>query len=369
MRRLQHSLAVTVVVTSLLAAQLRVGTYGRPSLLDATTTTTATAATATTTRSSDSSGGRVEAAAVASTIYSFLVHVALVLSSLALTVLQCYRRAMERRGGAAGGPPGSRWNGSRWIVDEVLMPTGGFGGAGLAPATAAGGGPSGVRHPPSAYPPGPSAYRVGGASGGGVDDFGMGAGTGTGTGGHQGYQGTESPEEARLRFERERMEAEYWARVERDDEEREAREEREERERERKAAAKSAKKQAKRQGEGKRRGRKEDEPRARVSFSLNHLVFTRACIFLFTLFSPKDTAHRDRATGEYKFHTPLPHGKSAMLRRSGSGSSGPRRMGKTKRHRREVGAAAAAARKNGNDSKRAGPSSKTPATGPRPGAR
>lgn len=299
MRRLQLSLAVTVVVTSLLAAQLRVGTYGRPSLLDATTTTTATAATATTTRSSDSSGGRVEAAAVASTIYWFLVHVALVLSSLALTVLQCYRRAMERRGGAAGGPPGSRWNGSRWIVDEVLMPTGGFGGAGLAPATAAGGGlggggPPGVRHPPSAYPPGPSAYRVRGASGGGVDDFGTGAGTGTGTGVRQGYQGTESPEEARLQFERERMEAEYWARVEREDEEREAREERE---RELKAAAKSAKKQAKRQGEGKRRGRKEAEPRARVSFSLNHLFFTRACIFLFTLFSPNDTAHLDRATG------------------------------------------------------------------------
>ena len=58
------------------------------------------------------------------------------------------------------------------------------------------------------YPPGPDVYSNASA-------FDGGGGSGGDGGGGGGYQGTESADEAARRSERERVEQEHWARIER----------------------------------------------------------------------------------------------------------------------------------------------------------
>lgn len=248
MRRVQHALAVVLVVAALVELQLRAGVYSRPSLIGLDPPTTTHAAARSTARASFSP-------------YAFLVHAVLFASAVALTVLHCYRRAVERRVDPNEGPLGLRWNGSKWVNDDGAM------GRSPGPQTGVGmgvgSGPPGVRYPASAYPPGPDSYGAGdGSAGGGGHGFDPGPAHSSSSAfgsddrsqrhGYTGYQGAESPQEAQRRFERERQQTEYWARVEREEEERV---EREEEERERRAAAKSAKKQAAHGAEG--RGKKE----------------------------------------------------------------------------------------------------------------
>lgn len=126
-------------------------------------------------------------------LYAFVAHGALVGSSLALCASWAHARgyrALDRFGYARlvgsrvssdgvlpdrAGPPGATWNGSRWVVEERAPMSGAFGAGG--------------------------------------------------------YQGAESAEETLRREARERLEAEHWARVEREDEAREEKRRREKKER------------------------------------------------------------------------------------------------------------------------------------------
>ena len=126
-------------------------------------------------------------------LYAFVAHGALVGSSLTLCASWAHARgyrALDRFGYARlvgsrvssdgvlpdrAGPPGATWNGSRWVVEERAPMSGVFGAGG--------------------------------------------------------YQGAESAEETLRREARERLEAEHWARVEREDEAREERRRREKKER------------------------------------------------------------------------------------------------------------------------------------------
>ena len=82
MRRLQHSLTFTLILTCLLAAQLRVGTYTGGATNGDVVTTSAGAGNAGSMPGRSGGGGGV---------YGFLVHAALALSASLLGVLLCYR--------------------------------------------------------------------------------------------------------------------------------------------------------------------------------------------------------------------------------------------------------------------------------------
>ena len=165
-------------------------------------------------------------------------------SALALAAVVAWRRRQANRDASNGSGGGSdkgahqRWDGSRWVDVESqsqavpsatnTKTTNGFGGGDGRDTSAS------VQRPP-----GPSSYDPTTPY---ADDASTSIG-GASLNGEGTYQGNETPEEARRRLHREQQDAAYWARVEREDEERERREEEREealleRERERRAAKK-----------------------------------------------------------------------------------------------------------------------------------
>lgn len=202
MRKAHQYLALASFVSALLVLQLRASPLSRS-------------------RYADDGTDAVQGVAA----YSLLVHAAFACSSVCLAALLLYDRAT---GGALGvlphrgAPPGSRWNGSRWVRDPRP-----------ARASSAGGVP--LAHPPGAA----ATYAYASPAGAGVAADAYAAS----------YQTQETPEEARRRAERERAEAEYWARVEAEDDAREerARAEEEEREKQARDRRRDARKDAKRQ--------------------------------------------------------------------------------------------------------------------------
>jgi len=172
--------------------------------------------------------------------FASVIRGAFFVSALALAAVVAWRRRQANRDASNGGISSDkgahqRWDGSRWVDVESqsqavpsavnTRTTNGFGGGDAGSASVQ-------------RPPGPSSYDP-------TTPYADDASTSTGASlnGDGTYQGNETPEETRRRLHREQAEAAYWARVEREDEERERREEEREealleRERERRAAKK-----------------------------------------------------------------------------------------------------------------------------------
>lgn len=220
MRKAHQYLALASGVSALLVLQLRASPLSRS-------------------RYADDGTDAVQGVAA----YSLLVHAAFACSSVCLAALLLYDRAT---GGALGvlphrgAPPGSRWNGSRWVRDPRP-----------ARASSAGGVP--LAHPPGAA----ATYAYASPAGAGVAADAYAAS----------YQTEETPEEARRRAERERAEAEYWARVEAEDDAREdrARAEEEEREKQARDRRRDARKDAKRQAKAAERAAERSSSGERTS--------------------------------------------------------------------------------------------------------
>ena len=201
MRKAHQYLALASFVSALLVLQLRASPLSRS-------------------RYADDGTDAVQGVAA----YSLLVHAAFACSSVCLVALLLYDRATGAALGVLphrGAPPGSRWNGSRWVRDP-------------RPARAPSASGTPLAEPPAAA----ASYAYASPAGAGVTVDAYAAS----------YQTEETPEEARRRAERERAEAEYWARVEAEDDAREERagEEEEEREKEARDRRRDARKDAKR---------------------------------------------------------------------------------------------------------------------------
>ena len=201
MRKAHRYLALASFVSALLVLQLRASPLSRS-------------------RYADDGTDAVQGVAA----YSLLIHAAFACSSVCLVALLLYDRATGAALGVLphrGAPPGSRWNGSRWVRDP-------------RPARAPSASGTPLAEPPAAA----ASYAYASPAGAGVTVDAYAAS----------YQTEETPEEARRRAERERAEAEYWARVEAEDDAREERagEEEEEREKEARDRRRDARKDAKR---------------------------------------------------------------------------------------------------------------------------
>jgi hypothetical protein len=156
--------------------------------------------------------------------FASLIRGAFFASVLALAAVVAWRRRQANRdasngsGGSSGKGAHQRWDGSRWV--DVESQSQAVPSATNAKTTNGFGGGNGSTSASVQRPPGPSAYDP-------TTPYADDASTSTGASlnGDGTYQGNETQEEARRRLHRERAEAAYWARVEREDEERERREE------------------------------------------------------------------------------------------------------------------------------------------------
>ena len=225
MRKAHQYLALASFVSALLVLQLRASPLSRS-------------------RYADDGTDAVQGVAA----YSLLVHAAFACSSVCLVALLLYDRATGAALGVLphrGAPPGSRWNGSRWVRDP-------------RPARAPSASGTPLAEPPAAA----ASYAYASPAGAGVTVDAYAAS----------YQTEETPEEARRRAERERAEAEYWARVEAEDDAREERagEEEEEREKEARDRRRDARKDAKRKSKAAERRRRRRRRSVRRPGSVPH---------------------------------------------------------------------------------------------------
>ena len=246
-------------------------------------------------------------------------------SALALAAVVAWRRRQANRDASNGGSGGSdkgaahqRWDGSRWVDVESqsqavpsavnAKTTNGFGGGNGRDTSAS------VQRPP-----GPSSYDP-------TTPYADDASTSTGASlnGDGTYQGNETPEEARRRLHREQQDAAYWARVEREDEERERREEEREealleRERERRAAKKEKRREQRAEAKAEKMREKassKSDKWARHEARWNALEATVTTTVTTTV---TDGSGSDDATPLRYDDVPWPPKMSAMLRHACDG--------------------------------------------------
>ena len=255
--------------------------------------------------------------------FASVIRGAFFISALTLAAVVAWRRRQANRDASNGSSGGSdkgahqRWDGSRWV--DVESQSQAVPSAVNAKTTNGFGGGDGSTSASVQRPPGPSSYDP-------TTPYADDASTSTGASlnGDGTYQGNETPEEARRRLHREQQDAAYWARVEREDEERERREEEREealleRERERRAAKKEKRREQRAEAKAEKMREKassKSDKWARHEARWNALEATVTTTVTTTV---TDGSGSDDATPLRYDDVPWPPKMSAMLRHACDG--------------------------------------------------